>query len=135
MVQKMLFCFTDISPAILLHILGYSFCKELHILVRYLASYLTFKRIKNYLHKSFFAWASKMLLKMTPESITMGTKTLSIMPFSIMTFSKMTFCIMTFSIITFSIMTFSIMTISITINKTWHSHASLICWVNTEYCR
>jgi hypothetical protein len=87
MVQKMLFCFADISDETLLHILGYSFCKERHILVPYLANYLTIKSIRYYLHKNFFAWATKMLGKMTPESITMGTTTLNIMTFSIMTFS------------------------------------------------
>ncbi len=126
----MLFCFTDISPEILLHILGCSFCKKHHILVPYLANYLTIKSIRYYLHKSFFAWASKMLVKMTPE---MGATTLNIMTFSIITFSIITFSIITFSITTLSITTFSIttfsittfnittlsiMTISITINKT-----------------
>jgi hypothetical protein len=37
MPQKMLICFTDISAEILLHILGYSFCTECHILAHFFA--------------------------------------------------------------------------------------------------
>jgi hypothetical protein len=35
MVQQILFCFTNISAEILLHILGYRFCAEDHILAHF----------------------------------------------------------------------------------------------------
>jgi hypothetical protein len=57
----MLFCF-KISAQILPHILGFSLCAEHHIL----APSAEFK--KNYLRKSFFALAPKMLLvNLTPN--------------------------------------------------------------------
>jgi hypothetical protein len=63
MAQKMLFSFTNI----LLHILGYSFCTEGHILVQYCKIALAIKSVKHYQHESCSALVSKMLVKWTPK--------------------------------------------------------------------
>jgi hypothetical protein len=42
----MLFCFTNISAEILLHILGYSFCSKQHILAHFCRMLLPFKASK-----------------------------------------------------------------------------------------
>jgi hypothetical protein len=46
MSQKMLLCFANISAEILLHILGYSFCTEHHILVHFCLMLLPLKASK-----------------------------------------------------------------------------------------
>jgi hypothetical protein len=46
MAQKMLFCFTNISDEILLHVLGYTFSVECHILAQFCQLLLPLKALK-----------------------------------------------------------------------------------------
>jgi hypothetical protein len=66
MTQKMLFCFTNISADILLHILGYSICTECNILGTFLPNAVAVKSVKNHLRKKCSSLAPKMLEKLTP---------------------------------------------------------------------
>jgi len=64
--QKMLFCFTNISAEILLHILGYSFCAKGHILVHFCQMLLLFKALKIACAKSLTALEPKNVVEMAP---------------------------------------------------------------------
>jgi hypothetical protein len=66
MTQKMSFCFTNISAKIVLHILGYSFCAECHILLPFLPNVVASKCIKNYPCKSCSALAPTNVGKFDP---------------------------------------------------------------------
>ncbi len=65
MVQKMIICFTNINAEILLHILGYCFYTEHHILAQFFKCAIAFKHVKIYLRKSCSALVPKMLIKLT----------------------------------------------------------------------
>jgi hypothetical protein len=68
MVQKMPFCFSNISAEILLHVLGYSFCMESKKLAHFWQMLLSL----NYLCKSCSDLAPKMLVKLTPWDAEVG---------------------------------------------------------------
>jgi hypothetical protein len=59
MAQKMLFCFTNISAEILLHILGYNFCSQHHILARFCQMLLPSKTSKIICAKTALLWCQK----------------------------------------------------------------------------
>jgi hypothetical protein len=66
MAQKMLFCFTNISAKILLHVLSRSFCTEHHILAHFCQMLLPLKSSEMNCAKSDLLWHQKMLMKLTP---------------------------------------------------------------------
>jgi len=59
MAQKVLFGFTNISVEILLHILGYNFCNEDHILVHFCQTLLPSKASKIKCTKAVLRWHQK----------------------------------------------------------------------------
>ncbi len=59
----MLFCFTNISAEILLHVLHYSFCTERHVLGTFGPNAAAIKSAKNYLRKTLPLYR---LMKLTP---------------------------------------------------------------------
>ncbi len=63
----MLFCFTNISAKILLHILGYNFCAEYHILGDFCQPLLQFKAWKFFEQKLLYTGA-KSVGKIDPNS-------------------------------------------------------------------
>jgi hypothetical protein len=62
MVQKMLFCFTNISANILLHFFMLQLLQQAAHFVAFLTHALVFKSIKSYLRKSCSTLASKMFV-------------------------------------------------------------------------
>jgi hypothetical protein len=52
MAQKMLFCFSNISAQILLHILSYSVCTERHIFSHFFQTLGPLKALKSNLEKA-----------------------------------------------------------------------------------
>jgi hypothetical protein len=55
----MLFCFTNISSEVLLHVLGYSFCFERHILVHFCQMLLPLEASKIICAKAALLWHQK----------------------------------------------------------------------------
>jgi hypothetical protein len=62
--QKMQFCFTNISAEILLHVLGYSFRSECHILAHFDQKLLPLNAPKIICAKSCNGFTPKMLMKL-----------------------------------------------------------------------
>ncbi len=59
MAQKMLFCFTNISAEILLHILSFSFCTERHPLAQFCQMWLRLNTSKIICAKAALLWYRK----------------------------------------------------------------------------
>ncbi len=66
MVQKLLFCFTNISTEILFHILLDSYFTHAPYFGIFSSYAVAIKSIKNYKSKSFSALALTMLIKLAP---------------------------------------------------------------------
>jgi hypothetical protein len=66
MVQKMLFCFTNMSAEIIWHVLGYSFFTQYQILVIFCQFLLPLKASKIICAKDASTLTPKVLVKWTP---------------------------------------------------------------------
>jgi hypothetical protein len=78
----MVFCLTKISAKILVHLLGYSFCAEHHILAHFCLLLLPQKSSKIICKKNSSALAPKMLVKLTPDKLPMEQHDLKIVNIS-----------------------------------------------------
>jgi hypothetical protein len=63
MAQNIFVCFTKISAEILLHIFGYNFYTDRHILVHFIQMLLQLKASKRFCVKGASLWHQKMLVK------------------------------------------------------------------------